>query len=74
MKEITIEVNGQRAMKLIKNLEELQLIRILKNKYTGTNSKDKKLSERLAGSVTKVQAQKMDKELKKMRQEWQRNF
>ena len=73
-KEITIEVNGQRAMKLIKNLEELQLIRILKNKYTGTNSKDKKLSERLAGSVTKVQAQKMDKELKKMRQEWQRNF
>lgn len=36
--------------------------------------KIKKLSKRLAGSLSEDQAKQLDKELEKMRKEWERKF
>jgi len=71
MKQITVEINDSKALKILKNLEELNLIKLLKDK---TKSPSKKLSTRLAGSITRTQALKQDAELKKMRSEWERGI
>ena len=62
-------------------LEALKLIRVLKGnikddtslKGTPVRAK-RKLSERLAGSLTAAQAKALDNELKKIRGEWERSI
>lgn len=71
MTQLTIEVSNKKTLKLIEDLESLKLIRVLRGK---SKVKEKKLSERLAGSLTSAQAKEWNKELKKMRGEWQRDI
>jgi len=71
MTQLTIEVSNKKTLKLIEDLESLKLIRVLRGK---SKVKEKKLSERLAGSSTSAQAKEWNKELKKMRGEWQRDI
>jgi hypothetical protein len=71
MKQITIEIKNSKVMRLIEDLAALGLIKIIK---TVANEEPKKLSERLAGSITPAQAKKMHKELKEMRNEWERDI
>lgn len=71
MRQITIEINDNKALKLLKNLEDMKLIRLLK---TNIKSPSRKLSSRLAGSITIAQADQQDAELKKMRSEWERGI
>jgi hypothetical protein len=71
MTQLTIEISDSKALKLIEDLESLKLIRVLKGK---TKTNKKKLSERLAGSITEAQAKEWDKELNKMRGEWERDI
>ena len=90
MTQLTIEINDNKALKLIEDLEDLKLIKVLRGK---TNEKpsiknltlktndaiskvktSKKLSERLAGSLSESQAKKLDRELEKIRGEWQRGI
>ena len=71
MTQLTIEINDNKALKLIQDLEDLKLIKVLRGKTRGNR---KKLSERLAGSLTAAQAKMLDKELKKTRSEWERGI
>jgi hypothetical protein len=71
MTQLTIEINNNKALKLIQDLEDMKLIKVLKGKAKGSK---KKLSERLAGSISTGQAKELDKELKKIRSEWERGI
>ncbi|MBX2896284.1 MAG: hypothetical protein KF856_14340 [Cyclobacteriaceae bacterium] len=71
MTQLTIEIIDKKTLKLIEDLESMKLIRVLKGKEK-TNKK--KLSERLAGSLSPLQAKAWNKELEKMRGEWQRDI
>ncbi|HCZ36055.1 MAG TPA: hypothetical protein DHV26_09035 [Cytophagales bacterium] len=71
MTQLTIEIIDKKTLKLIADLESMKLIRVLKGKEK-TNKK--KLSERLAGSLSLLQAKAWNKELEKMRGEWQRDI
>jgi hypothetical protein len=71
MSQLTIQVNDNKTLKLIQDLEDLKLIKVLRGK---AKSNKKKLSERLAGSLSAKQARELDKELKKMRSEWERGI
>lgn len=72
MQTLTITVNNAKAVKLLEDLEALDLIKVIKRSVTIV--KEKKLSERLSGSITSEQAEKMRSELKLMRNEWERNI
>ncbi len=71
MQTITIEINNDKALKLIEELEALNLIRIIRNNETTSG---KKLSDRLVGSISQEQADRMMKELEQMRSEWDRDI
>lgn len=71
MSTLTIEVYDDKALPLIEQLEALSLIRIVRNKKT---VKGKKLSDRLAGSISQEQGDAMLKELEEMRKEWERDL
>jgi hypothetical protein len=71
MTQLTIEINDNKTLKLIEDLESLKLIRVLRGK---PKANKKKLSERLAGSLSSSQAKEWNKELEKMRGEWERDI
>lgn len=71
MTQLTIEINDNKTLKLIEDLADLKLIKVLKEKGKGNK---KKLSERLAGSLSSAQARELDRELKKIRKEWERDI
>lgn len=70
MDTITIKIKDSKALKLIHDLESLNLIQVVTEK-TGASSK--KLSLLLAGSISEEQADAMQKEVKNMRNEWERD-
>jgi hypothetical protein len=69
MTQLTIEIKDSKTLKLIEDLADLKLIRVLKAK---AKEGERKLSDRLAGTLTLSQAKELDRELKKMRKEWER--
>jgi hypothetical protein len=69
---ITIKINNAKALKLLEDLESLNLIEVIKKSII--KSKKEKLSERLLGSITSKQANIMRGELDQMRNEWNRNI
>jgi hypothetical protein len=62
-----IEVTNQKAIRLLHELEELHLIKVLKKNFTTAN---KKLSDKYKGSITKEQGQDLNEHIKQMRSEW----
>ena len=67
---LTIKIKDNKALKLIHDLEDLNLIQVI----TPTVKKSAtKLSSILSGSISPEQADIMQKELKQMRSEWERN-
>ncbi|MBI1766757.1 MAG: hypothetical protein HYR67_00100 [Bacteroidetes bacterium] len=71
MQTLTITVTDTKVLKLLEDLESLQLIRVLKKE---TDQPKQKLSERLYGSLSDEQVKKMHKELLQMRNEWDRGI
>lgn len=71
MQTLTITVIDAKALKLLEDLESLNLIRVLK---TQEDKPKQKLSERLRGSISEEQANAMHKELLQMRSEWDRDI
>lgn len=64
---LLIQVTNQKAVALLHELEELNLIKVLqKNIPTATSS----LSKKYKGSLTKEQGQDLNKHIKQMRNEW----
>jgi len=72
MQTLTIKVNNARALKLIEDLEALNLIEVVKS--AAKKGSKKKLSERLAGSISAEQAEDLRKQLTQMRNEWERDI
>lgn len=71
MTQLTIEINDNKTIRLIEDLESLKLIRVLRGK---AKTSKKKISERLAGSLSSSEAKEWNKELEKMRGEWERDI
>ena len=70
METLTIKIKNNKALKLIHDLEDLNLIQVV-----GSEIKKPavKLSALLSGSISSEQADNMHKELEQMRNEWERN-
>ncbi len=69
MKTVTIELTSPRAQTWLKELEELNIIRVLKTKKTEKVS----FSEKFAGVISKESAKKLHKHVEKSRKEWDKN-
>lgn len=69
MDTLTIKIRDQKAIKLIQDLELLNLIQIV----PAATKRDKKLSEIMAGSMSKEQAMAYHKDVQDLKGEWERN-
>ena len=72
MKTITIKINNEKAIKLLEDLEALDLIQIIKKSV----SKQKKLSDKFAGSLhlSDEQYNEFQQYLDQSREEWERDI
>jgi len=71
METITIDVSNPQAIKLLEDLEALNLIKVVRRQI---RKGEKKLSEKLYGSISDSQAEQMREELHQMRNEWNRGI
>ena len=69
MEPLTIELNNIKTYSIIKELEELSLLRIVKKELQTKN-----IADLLSNCTSGEQAALMDMELKQMREEWERDF
>ncbi|GAB6012277.1 hypothetical protein [Viscerimonas tarda] len=72
MVTLTIEIKDPQTFRLLKDLEDMDLLAIVRSKKKVKSNT--KISERLAGSITSAQAEIMHRELEQMRGEWERNI
>ena len=68
MDTLTIKIRDQKAIKLIQDLELLNLIQIV----PAVTKTGKKLSEIMAGSISKEQATVYHQEVHDLKDEWER--
>lgn len=67
MDTMLIQLTNQKAIGLLHELEELHLIKVLKEPAAALNTK---LSDKYRGSISKEEGQKLNEHIKKMRSEW----
>lgn len=67
---ITIQLTNEKALKLIQELEALQLIKIVKENLSPSKIK---LSDKYRGVFTREDAKSIDEHTQTMRGEWDRN-
>ena len=72
MQILTVQVNDTKALNFLEILESMNLIQVIKKSTVA--EKKKKLSERMIGSISQEQAQKLHAELNEMRNGWERNI
>ncbi len=65
MQTLVIELTNEKAYKLLQDMEELELIRVVKN-----SSKLSTLRNRIR---TRMTSEEIDNQLSVIREEWQRN-
>lgn len=70
METLTIKIKDSKALKLIHDLEDLDLIQVVSSDVKKSVAK---LSELIKGSITAAEAEQMQNELKQMRNEWERD-
>jgi len=73
MSTAIIEIKDDLAYSFLYNLERMNLLRIVSRKDE-QESKKQKLSERFAGSLSSERVDELQKELKNMRNEWERDI
>ena len=66
-KTMLIHVTNQKAIDLLHKLEELHLIKVLKENVTPVKPK---LSEKYKGIISKEQGENLNDHIKQMRNEW----
>ena len=71
METLTIKIKDNKTLKLIRDLEDLNLIQVVSP--VAVKKSTTKLSTLLSGSISPEQGEKMQKEVKQMRDEWERN-
>ena len=62
-----IQVTNQKAVGLLYELQELHLIKVLKENFVPVKQK---LSNKYKGIITKEQGQNLNEHIKQMRSEW----
>lgn len=62
-----IQITNQKAVGLLHELEELDLIKVLKENFVPAKQK---LSDKYKGIISKEQGQNLNEHIKKMRSEW----
>ncbi|GAB3018921.1 hypothetical protein GCM10027051_24980 [Niabella terrae] len=62
-----IQVTNQKAVGLLHELEELRLIKVLKENYAPVKTK---LSDKYKGIISKEQGKNLNEHIKQMRSEW----
>jgi uncharacterized protein YwgA len=62
-----IQLTNQKAARLLHELEELRLIKVLKENIEPSKTK---LSDKYKGSITKEEGQQLSDHINKMRNEW----
>ena len=71
MKTVLVELRDKNALKLLKDLELANIIRLVDDK-AGKKETDKKSTGKLRGSMSKKRAQQLMDQLNKMRDEWEK--
>ncbi len=72
MKTVTVELRNNNALRLLKDLELANIIRVLDK---GKKEEKTKLSASLRGAISKKRAKELNEQLNQMRNEWKdRNF
>jgi hypothetical protein len=67
MDTMLIQLTNQKAIGLLHELEELHLIKVLKENNTVIKPK---LSDKYKGIISKAEGQKLNEHIKQMRNEW----
>ena len=68
MRTVTVELRNNNALRLLKDLELANIIRVLDK----SEKKEKpKLSSRLRGSISTERAKQLNEQLNEMRNEWE---
>jgi hypothetical protein len=67
---ILIQITNSKALKLILDLEELSLIRVLERNVQPA----KKLSEKYAGKLSPVVGEQLQQHIEQSRNEWERDI
>jgi len=73
MSTAIVEIKNDLAYSFLHNLERMNLLRII-SCQNEQDSKKQKLSERFAGSLSSERVDELQKELKNMRNEWERDI
>lgn len=81
MQTLMIEVRNDKAMALLRDLENLDLIKVIEGDHVKVNQENKadhevselKLSQKLRGSITLVEGEQLQREIQEGREEWNRN-
>lgn len=67
METVLIQINDKKAYKLLEDLEDLQVIKVLKK----SNYDSQSLSERFAGKLSPEVAEDMQEYITRSRKEWE---
>lgn len=70
MDTVLIQLTNHKALALLKELEELHIIKVLKTDVTQT----KKLSEKYKGILTKDEGKQLNDHIQQMRNEWNKDI
>jgi len=68
MRTVTVELRNNNALRLLKDLEIANIIRVLDE---GIGNERTKLSARLRGAISKERAKELSEQLNQMRCEWE---
>lgn len=71
METVTVEIKSSKAMKLLKDLENLDIIKIHQSEQK-SSTKDK--ASKYRGSISKESADELLKHVDEMRNEWEERF
>jgi hypothetical protein len=71
MKTITIEIKNEKTLSLLHDLEKLNLLKVIENKTTTTQSKR---SAQFVGCLSKERSKELQTELSHNRNEWERGI
>lgn len=69
MRTITVDILDNKALKLLKDLESLKVIRI-QNKKEEVRTVSANLSAKYSGAMTKQSIEEINKQLNDLRNEW----
>lgn len=67
METMLIQLTNEKAVGILRELEELHLIKVLSQNATPVKTK---LSDKYKGIITKEQGQNLNEHIKQMRSEW----